>query len=117
MKVGKTDLALGLVAALVTGGDFLGQPAERMPVVFLTEQGGPSLRASLARAGLADAPVSVRRAWARPGDDRQAAQLLGTAFMFAPIATAAACVMLWVVRKYAFDLPGLSCMRYMPGVP
>ena len=77
VKVGKTDLALGLVAALVTGGDFLGQPAERMPVVFLTEQGGPSLRASLARAGLADATNLHVLCWSAVAGERWPAVVEG----------------------------------------
>jgi hypothetical protein len=51
-KAGKTTLITHMVAAVLTGSNFLGKPTKHGPVVLLTEQGSTSFRESLARAGL-----------------------------------------------------------------
>ena len=53
-RAGKTTLITYIVAAVLNGTDFLGQPTKQGPVVLLTEQGSTSFRESLARAGLLD---------------------------------------------------------------
>jgi hypothetical protein len=51
---GKTTLLLALVHAVLHGEEFLGQRTTYSPVVYLTEQSGPSFRRNLSRAGLLD---------------------------------------------------------------
>ncbi len=51
---GKTTWALAMCRTVVDGAPFMGQPTTRSPVVYLTEQGGTSLRQALDRAGLSD---------------------------------------------------------------
>lgn len=51
---GKTTLALDLVHAVVHGEEFLGEATAYTPVVYLTEQSGPSFKRNLSRAGLLD---------------------------------------------------------------
>jgi hypothetical protein len=53
-KAGKTTLVFTLLRALVAGQPFLDRPTVAGAVVVLTEQGPTSLRAAVARAGLAD---------------------------------------------------------------
>ena len=52
---GKTTWLLQGVRAVLAGSLFMGRPTERSAVVMLSEQGRPSLRAGLERAGLLDA--------------------------------------------------------------
>lgn len=52
IKKGKSTLAFQLIASCLTGEPFLGRAVVKGPVVLLTEQTGPSLRATLSRAGL-----------------------------------------------------------------
>lgn len=49
---GKTTFLLALVAAVLDGRDFLGQPTQATGVVYLSEQTTHTLRPPLARAGL-----------------------------------------------------------------
>jgi hypothetical protein len=49
---GKTTFATHLIAKVLTGRPFLGQPTVKNKVVFLTEQGPVSLRVTIERAGL-----------------------------------------------------------------
>jgi hypothetical protein len=49
---GKTTFALHLIAAVLDGREFLGQPTQRGAVVLLTEERDATLRPALARAGL-----------------------------------------------------------------
>ena len=51
-KAGKTTFITHLVASVLDGVPFLGQPTKQGPVILLSEQGGTSLREALARAGL-----------------------------------------------------------------
>jgi hypothetical protein len=51
---GKTTLVLDLVHAIVHGEEFLGQKTAYAPVLYLTEQSGPSFKRNLSRAGLLD---------------------------------------------------------------
>lgn len=67
VKVGKSDLALAMVAAIVAGGPFLGQSTTRSGIVYLTEQPAASFRASLARAGLLDADDLTILPWTTTG--------------------------------------------------
>lgn len=60
---GKTTFALRMVAAILTGGEFLDRPTERGPVVFLTEERRPSYQAALRRAGVAEAGDLVILRW------------------------------------------------------
>jgi len=63
-KVGKTLLVLGLTAAIVTGGLFLGKPATRGSVVLILADDPPALskkRLSELLAGLPDVYVSIGR--------------------------------------------------------
>jgi Bifunctional DNA primase/polymerase, N-terminal/AAA domain len=52
-KAGKTTFVMGLIRAYVDGLPFLDRPTAGGPVVVLSEQGPTSLRAVLARTGLA----------------------------------------------------------------
>ena len=71
---GKTTLLLALVHAVLYGEEFLGQPTSYIPVLYLTEQSGPSFRRNLSRAGLLDRPDLHVLMWSRienpewPGD-------------------------------------------------
>lgn len=51
-KVGKTHFLMALCRAVVVGDEFLGEPTQRSPVVYLTEQPMSSLREALRRANL-----------------------------------------------------------------
>ena len=53
-SAGKTTFALAMCKAIVTGGEFLGQPVEQSSVVYLTEESTTSFRAALERAGITD---------------------------------------------------------------
>jgi len=53
-RAGKTTFLLGMVRALLTGMEFIGQPTTYSPVLYLTEQSPASFRRNLARAGLLD---------------------------------------------------------------
>jgi hypothetical protein len=55
-KVGKTTFTLDLIAAVTTGTPFLNRRTRRAKVVYLTEETGKVLDASLARAGLTGSP-------------------------------------------------------------
>lgn len=54
LKVGKSTLTAHLMRAVLTGGTFLGQPCQRGPVLFLTEQRPGTLRELFERVGLTD---------------------------------------------------------------
>jgi hypothetical protein len=49
---GKTTLVLSMVRCILEGEPFLGQPTTYSPIVYLTEQSGPSFKRNLRRAGL-----------------------------------------------------------------
>ena len=49
---GKTTLVTHLVAAILDGRPFLGQPTMRTNIVYLTEQTAATYREALGRAGL-----------------------------------------------------------------
>ncbi|MFZ0037265.1 MAG: DnaB-like helicase N-terminal domain-containing protein [Candidatus Acidiferrales bacterium] len=51
-QAGKTTFVTHLVAAVVTGAPFLGQPTVQSPVLYLTEQTGVTFRPLLERCGL-----------------------------------------------------------------
>jgi hypothetical protein len=51
-SAGKTTFLTHMIACVLTGRDFLGQPTQATPVVYLTEQHPPSFREALRRAGL-----------------------------------------------------------------
>lgn len=51
---GKTTFTTHLVAAVLEGRPFLGEPTIKTPVVYLTEQPGTSFRVAIERAGLLD---------------------------------------------------------------
>jgi putative DNA primase/helicase len=51
---GKTTLLTQAVHAVLHGLPFLGQATQASPVVFLTEQGDPTIKTALGRAGLLD---------------------------------------------------------------
>lgn len=53
-QAGKTTLVLDLVHAILHGEEFLGQATRYTPVIYLTEQSGPSFKRNLSRAGLLD---------------------------------------------------------------
>jgi len=53
-RAGKTTLLLSLSCAILRGQSFLGQPTRHSPVVYLTEQSGPSFKHNLRSAGLVD---------------------------------------------------------------
>lgn len=55
MKEGKTTWLLGLIKASRSGDTFLGRPTRPIRALYVTEQMGVSLKASLRRAGLQDA--------------------------------------------------------------
>ncbi len=61
---GKTTFEMFMIRAILDGRPFLGRPTAAGPVVFLTEQAGPSLRAGLARADLAERDDLVILRWA-----------------------------------------------------
>jgi GNAT superfamily N-acetyltransferase len=52
MKLGKSTLICDIIRAAVHGAHFLGRPCVKTPVVYMSEQGGPSLRATLERGRL-----------------------------------------------------------------
>lgn len=54
IKLGKTTLVGMLVAALTTGGEFLGKPTVQSTVLWLTEERDATFRDLLARSGLLD---------------------------------------------------------------
>lgn len=49
---GKTTFTLALVRAILERDPFLGQPTSYCPILYLTEQSGPSFKRNIARAGL-----------------------------------------------------------------
>jgi hypothetical protein len=51
-KMGKTTLGLAMVKAITTGAEFLGRKARPGRVVWISEEGRPTLREALGRAGL-----------------------------------------------------------------
>lgn len=51
---GKTSLLAELCYAVLHGEEFLGEPTSYTPILYLTEQSGPSFKRSLSRAGLLD---------------------------------------------------------------
>ena len=51
-QAGKTTLVLAMVRAILEGEPFLGQTTTYSPIVYLTEQSGPSFKRNLRRAGL-----------------------------------------------------------------
>jgi len=51
-QAGKTTLVLAMARAILEGDDFLGQKTTYSPIVYLTEQSGPSFKRNLKRAGL-----------------------------------------------------------------
>lgn len=53
-RSGKTTLLLSLASAILHGLPFLGHPTTYSPVLYLTEQSGPSFKRSLRRSGLVD---------------------------------------------------------------
>jgi hypothetical protein len=61
---GKTTLMTHVMRSVLDGAPFLGQATRRSPVVFLTEQSGPSLRESLRRADLLDRGDLFVLSWA-----------------------------------------------------
>jgi AAA domain len=54
IKQGKTTLTLQLVRAVLTRNDFLDNPTQYTPVVYLTEQSHQSFKPQLRKAGLLD---------------------------------------------------------------
>lgn len=56
VKQGKTTFASAMVAARLSGQPFLGHPVEPGPVVYLTEERGPSFVGALDRFGVRDHP-------------------------------------------------------------
>jgi AAA domain-containing protein len=60
---GKSTFLAHLFRAILDGLPFLGRVTTRSPIVFLTEQSGPSLRELLARADLADRDDLVILPW------------------------------------------------------
>jgi hypothetical protein len=61
---GKTQLLLALAYAVLHHQPFLGQPTTYTPVVYLTEQSGPSFRRSLERSGLEPEDAFTLLCWA-----------------------------------------------------
>jgi hypothetical protein len=53
-QAGKTTLVLALAYCILHGEEFLGQPTTYTPILYLTEQSGPSFKRNLSRAGLLD---------------------------------------------------------------
>lgn len=53
-RSGKTTLLLAMASAILHGKSFLGQETHRTPILYLTEQSGPSFKRSLRRSGLED---------------------------------------------------------------
>jgi hypothetical protein len=53
-QAGKTTLVLELVHAILHGEEFLGLATRYTPILYLTEQSGPSFKRNLSRAGLLD---------------------------------------------------------------
>jgi len=51
-RSGKTTLVLSMCRAILLGEEFLGQPTEYTPIVYLTEQSGTSFKRNLRDAGL-----------------------------------------------------------------
>jgi hypothetical protein len=51
-RAGKTTLALAMVRCILEETQFLGQSTVYAPIVYLTEQSGPSFKRNLKRAGL-----------------------------------------------------------------
>lgn len=49
---GKTTFVLAMARAILDGADFLGSETAYSPIVYLTEQSGPSFKRNLARAGM-----------------------------------------------------------------
>ena len=54
IKAGKTTLLLAAVRAIVSGSPFLDRQTQAAPVVYLSEERGPTFRAALGRVGLLD---------------------------------------------------------------
>lgn len=65
IKAGKTTFILDLCRAVLAGMDFFGQPTSKRPVVYLTEQSGPSFKAQLTKAGLLGHPDFIYLPWNR----------------------------------------------------
>lgn len=53
-RAGKTTLLLGMTRAILRGEEWLGQPTNYSPIIYMTEQSNPSFRRNLGRAGLLD---------------------------------------------------------------
>ena len=53
---GKTTFTLHLIAAILNGDSFIGEPTQKGPVLLVSEQGGVSLKQALDRAGVVDHP-------------------------------------------------------------
>jgi hypothetical protein len=66
-RSGKTTMLLSLAYCIIHGWPFLGQPCTPTPVVYLTEQSGPSFKRSLRRSGLVDGDRFTLLLW---GDTR-----------------------------------------------
>lgn len=67
-RSGKTTLLLALARAILHGEPFFGQPTAYAPVVYLTEQSGPSFKRSLRRSGLVDGDAFTLLRWGRTTD-------------------------------------------------
>jgi hypothetical protein len=67
-RSGKTTLLLALARAVLHGEPFFGQPTTYSPVVYLTEQSGPSFKRSLRRSGLVDGDAFHLLRWGRTVD-------------------------------------------------
>jgi hypothetical protein len=55
-SAGKTTFTLAMCGAILGGKDFLGEVSQCSPIVYLTEESGPSFRAALDRAGIGPHP-------------------------------------------------------------
>jgi len=51
---GKTTWALAMCRAILTGGEFLGEPTKQSAIVYLTEESRTSFRAAIDRAGIGE---------------------------------------------------------------
>ena len=63
IKAGKSSWLLALCSAVVRGAEFMGQQTSKGPVIYLTEQGDPSFRVAMERAGLTGNPDFVFLSW------------------------------------------------------
>lgn len=62
-QAGKTTFLLALCRAILHGEPFLGKDIHYTPIVYLTEQSGPSFKRNLRRAGLLDRPDLYLLLW------------------------------------------------------